>query len=201
MDKPCPVPHDRMKLLHVPYIDFGGTEHDDGAIVVFDIVVDHVISIFEELKSIKFPIGKIRPITEYNGSDDDSMEDNNTSAFNCRYIHGTTRFSIHAYGMAIDLNPLQNPIVYNDVTPLRFQPTGSDEYLDRSNLKPGMITPEVISIFKKHGFTTWGGSWSSLYDYHHFEVPRQMCEKLADLDYEAGLSIFERHVEGFDEAL
>lgn len=90
----CPVSLDRLNLVKVSYIDFEGIEHNNGKLVVHDVVADRVIEIFKELFEKRFPIASINLINEYSGNDELSMEDNNTSAFNCRNIASSTTPSI-----------------------------------------------------------------------------------------------------------
>ena len=101
-----------------------------------DLAAD-VVAIFEQLLQLRNPIEKIRTVDTYPGADDAlSMEDNNTSAFNCRDIPGTGHWSLHAFGRAIDLNPLFNPAV--DRTGA-FQPKNGAPYLDRNLTNPGVL--------------------------------------------------------------
>ncbi|NND35346.1 MAG: M15 family metallopeptidase, partial [Saprospiraceae bacterium] len=82
----------------------------------------------------------------------------------------TDRWSSHAYGAAIDINPGQNPYVLNpDQSDFKVFPSGGERFLDRGNIRIGMVEP-IVHIFKKHGFTEWGGEWESPLDYHHFQV-------------------------------
>lgn len=189
----CPVSLHRIKLLNIDYINFSG-EECSGQIMVFDVVADNVVKIFAKLKQIKFPIAKIKLINEYNANDEESMADNNSSSFCCRVIKDTDLYSIHSYGMAIDVNPLQNPIIYNDQNPHLVLPVGGEEYLDRSSISPGMITRDVVEIFKIHGFTVWGGAWKKPVDYHHFNVPRNVCERLAAMGYDEGVAFWEDYL-------
>jgi hypothetical protein len=117
---------------------------------------------------LRYPIGKVRTLDNYPGADDElSMEDNNTSAFNCRDIPGTGRWSQHAYGRAIDLNPLLNPEI--DRTGA-FQPKTAAPYLDRSRTDPGILHAgdAAVRVFTDRGWR-WGGDWRTPKDYQHFE--------------------------------
>ena len=107
----CPLEPGRLRRVEINHIGFDGQTHRGELIVSEDIVVE-VIAIFEQLHRLRYPIEKIRTVDRYPAADDElSMEDNNTSAFNCREIPGTGRWSQHAYGRAIDLNPLLNPYI------------------------------------------------------------------------------------------
>jgi hypothetical protein len=105
----CPLDPQHLRSVDVDYYGFDTRTHR-GALVVNEDVVADVIAIFEQLLKLRYPIAKIRPVQNYPGADDDLfMEDNNTSAFNCRDIPGTGHWSQHAFGRAVDLNPLLNP--------------------------------------------------------------------------------------------
>ena len=148
-------------LVNVEYYSFDGKIHR-GQLVINKALKKDIIFIFKELKKIKFPIAKVIPVAAYKWSDSASMKDNNTSAFNYRFIKGTKKLSNHALGRAVDINPLFNPqIKKNEVLP----PEGS--YNPR---RPGTITKnsEVVKFFKEKGWT-WGGNWKNSKDYQHFE--------------------------------
>jgi D-alanyl-D-alanine carboxypeptidase len=115
----------------------------------------------------RFPIRRMEPVDKYGGSDDASMAADNTSAFNCRPITGTTdRWSNHSYGRAIDINTIENPYVKGGTV---LPPAGA-AYLDRGDVRPGMIVAGdvVTTAFAAEGFG-WGGDYTSLKDYQHFE--------------------------------
>ncbi len=181
----CPVALSRLSLISsICYVDFNCVEHQDGELVVLDMVAPEVVQIFHELHQQQFPIAKMRSIHHYQGNDDLSMADNNTSCFCHRPIEGSSNPSMHSLGLAIDINPLQNPFVAfepgNEHNPV-IHPKASWQYLNRHNQKPGMVEA-VVSIFARHGFTRWGGSWTTPIDYHHFEVPRIAAEKLVGMN-------------------
>ena len=112
-----------------------------GALIVHQDLAAEVIAIFEQLLQLRYPIEKIRTVDAYPAADDElSMADNNTSAFNCRDIPGTGRWSLHAFGRAIDLNPLLNPFI--DRTGA-FQPKNAAPYLDRNRTDPGLLHAET----------------------------------------------------------
>jgi hypothetical protein len=121
--------------------------------------------VFRELYAERFPIRKMWLIDAYGGSDFRSIEADNTSAFNCRYVEGTTRWSNHAYGTAIDVNPIENPYVSGGRTAHR----ASVPYVDRSRRRPGMAHEggALVRAFDRIGWG-WGGRWTSVKDYQHF---------------------------------
>ncbi|MCR9250183.1 MAG: M15 family metallopeptidase, partial [bacterium] len=105
-----PIPLERLKLVYIKHIDFNGYEQS-GEIIVLDACAEQVKQLFIELYEAKFPMTQVRLITEYNGSDSLSMAENNTSSHNLRQVTGGKRLSLHAYGTAIDINPINNPYI------------------------------------------------------------------------------------------
>ena len=163
----CPVALKDLKLLQLKHYDFNNVIKD-GHMVVNAKIADLVSSIFQELLDLKFPIEKIKPIDLYQGIDELSMMDNNSSCFNFRKIAGTDRLSSHSYGLAIDINPVQNPYIRIKEGATIIEPTAGLEFLNRHNLRSGMVE-SIVPIFTKHGFI-WGGKWDNPIDYHHFEI-------------------------------
>ena len=166
----CPVGPDRLRALTLDHVDADGG-HARGVLVVHEDVVDEVVAIFAQLYAARFPIASMRPVDDFVGddgraSDDLSMAANNTSGFNCRAITGGTRFSRHAWGRAIDLNPIENPYVSGSTV---LPPAGA-AYVDRSVYHPGMIRrgDVVTRAFAAAGWT-WGGDFRTLADYQHFQ--------------------------------
>ena len=163
----CPVALDDLRLLTVPYVGFDGAEHE-GLLVVHRTVATAVLNIFVQLHTARFPIEHMKLIDDYGGSDDASTKANNTSAFNCRAVTGGTGWSRHAYGKAIDINPVQNPYVYSDghvVDP------NAARYTNRSLTDPGMIhaADRAVKAFAAIGWR-WGGYFSGNIDYQHFDT-------------------------------
>ena len=197
----CPVSLDRLNLLKISYIDFDGNEIHDGALIVHDVVADNVLEIFRILYKNKFPIASLKLINDYDGDDEKSMADNNSSAFICRNIMNSKTASIHSYGLAIDINPKQNPYLIteyedNKVNIPVFPPQGM-EYINRLNIRSGMVESmlgngkdNIINLFAKNGFTVWGGNWNDPVDWHHFQVTREQAETIAKLSYEDGMKFF-----------
>jgi len=150
-----------LRLVNVFYYSFDGKLHE-GQLVIHKDLVNDIKEIFKIIESVKFPIAKAVPIIAYNWSDDSSMKHNNTSAFNYRYVKGTHRLSYHAYGRAIDINPLINP----QITKNKVIPNGNVY----NSQKPGTLTRNsiIVKAFLKRGWI-WGGNWHSTKDYQHFE--------------------------------
>jgi hypothetical protein len=150
-----------LELISVQYYDFGGKLRQ-GQIVVHKDAVNDIKEIFNFIRDSKFPVEKVVPISEYKWSDEESMKDNNTSAFNYRFVSGTRIHSMHASGLAIDINPLQNPYIKNHIV------LPKDAVYDTT--KPGTLSADsdLVKEFKKRGWS-WGGDWKNLKDYQHFE--------------------------------
>lgn len=153
---------DSLNLLNVEYYSFDKKLHR-GQILVHNLIKDDVIAFFELAKKTKFPIKKVIPIVKYNWDDVKSMEDNNSSAFNFRKVEGSDKLSNHAYGLAIDINPFQNPVIYSNG---RIVPSGA-EYNEKVE---GTFTNEneLVKFMINKKFR-WGGNWTSMKDYHHFD--------------------------------
>ena len=162
----CPLPVGQLRLLRVSHWGFDGRVHE-GRLVVDEAVVDDVTAVFQSLFDAQFPIEKMEPVDVYGGSDDASGAANNTSAFNCRLATGGTGWSQHAYGRAIDVNPVQNPYLRGDVV----LPVASARFLDRTRSDEGMIHYDdaAVRAFAAIGWP-WGGRWSTLKDYQHFSL-------------------------------
>lgn len=176
----CPVNLSRLREVTVNYYDFQDHLHTDGKLIVLDVMALQTAAIFSELEKRHFPINKIKPTSAYHGDDESSMEDNNTSAFNCRPVTGNkNQFSLHAYGVAIDLNPLQNPYIgfkENASGEAFVLPKNATQYVNRIFQVPGS-SESVVAIFANHGFREWGGHWHAPIDYQHFQVPRSTVEE------------------------
>ncbi len=135
--------------------------------VVNASVVTSVIRVFATLYAKRFPIHLMVPTSNFQGQDPASMAADNTSGFNCRYAvtTGPKEWSVHAYGEAIDVNPVQNPYVFNGVA----QPVAGAAYVDRRDVRPGMaeVGGVLNDAFASVGWF-WGGRWSASPDYQHF---------------------------------
>lgn len=165
----CTVPREDLRYVHVRHMGFDG-EAKDGELVVNKAIADDVLAIFEELYKADYPIEKVRLVDEYDADDEASMSDNNSSAFNFRFISHTTRISRHGLGMAVDINTRYNPYVKTVDGKLSIEPANGADYVDRSKDFPHKIDHEDLcyKLFKEHGFI-WGGDWTHSKDYQHFE--------------------------------
>ena len=162
----CPVHISNLRLLRVSHWGYDGEVHR-GRLIVNRWQAWPVVRVMRRLYAIRFPIRRIWLVDAYGSSDDRSLAANNTSAFNCRFVAGTTRWSQHAYGRAIDVNPFHNPYVRADVV----LPELASAYVDREHQRPGMIQPGdvVTGAFGDIGWE-WGGNWDSLKDWMHFSA-------------------------------
>lgn len=161
----CPVPLRDLRLVIVRYRGFDREAHR-GRLVVHADVALRIARIFGRLYEVSFPIRRIRVVDYYGADDRTSMEHDNTSAFNCRYRAGSPgEWSQHAYGRAIDINPVENPYVWSGgVSPWNGAP-----YVDRSDRRKGMIFHgDAVWWAFRHRNWEWGGDWSSVKDYQHF---------------------------------
>lgn len=163
----CPVPLDRLRLLRVSYWGFDNATHA-GVLVVRDDVAGQVVEIFRRMYNARFPIQRMQLVDDFGASDARSMAANNTSAFNCRAIAGRPGvWSQHSFGVAVDVNPVQNPWVRGTTV----DPAAGRAYLDRRHIRPGMIVAgdAVVSAFAAHGWG-WGGTFRNAKDYQHFSA-------------------------------
>ena len=113
-----------------------------------------------------------------------------------RLVAGGSSISLHAYGLAIDLNPVQNPFLKRSGAQAGISPKASARFADRRNVKPGMSEP-VVEVFAEHGFVVWGGEWRDPTDYQHFQVSRRFAGELARAPAAEAKRMFERHVERY----
>lgn len=161
----CPVGPEQLRRVRLGYWGFDGQPHV-GTIIVHRTVTADVITIFAALYRERFPIRRMEPVDRYDGSDDASMAADNTSGFNCRKVvsTGPSKWSVHAYGQAIDVNPVENPYLVAG----RVLPPAGSAYRDRSDERAGMAVPDgvLVEAFASVGWH-WGGGWKSP-DYQHF---------------------------------
>jgi hypothetical protein len=162
----CPVPLADLRYVTVSFQGFDGRPHT-GELVVHQRVADQLVSVFARLHQASFPIEEMRLVTTADLRAPPTGDGNNTAAFVCRRARTQTRWSAHAYGLAVDLNPFQNPYRRGDLV----LPELASSYLDRDRVRPGMIHPGdvVTTAFAAIGWT-WGGTWRRPTDYMHFSA-------------------------------
>jgi D-alanyl-D-alanine carboxypeptidase len=164
----CPVAPAQLRRLRVTYWGFDRRAHI-GTLVVNFRAVRPLVKVFSRLYAARFPVRRMRLIDAYGGNDERSLAADNTAAFNCRYAiaAGPKRWSSHAYGLAVDVNPVENPYLDRG----RVHPRAGRAYLDRSRRRPGMAVPGgvLVRAFASVGWQ-WGGRWSASPDYQHFSA-------------------------------
>ena len=173
--KGCPVPVKDLRYLSIKHLGFDGKDKI-GELIVHKNVAENTIKIFDELYTIKYPIYKMKLVSDYKADDWVSIEDNNTSAFNCRVITGKkNKWSKHAYGKAIDINPIENPYIsrkghisHKDSLKYRTRNHKLETLKDKAVL---LKEDKAVKIFEKYGWK-WGGDWITIKDYQHFEYKR-----------------------------
>ena len=155
----------QLRYLTLPYYDFDG-EVRMGEMVCNKAIASDLLQVFRTLFAERYPICSIRLVDDFGASDEASMQANNTSCFNYRTIEGSWKLSRHALGMAVDVNPLQNPCVKGT----RVRPATAMEFVDRSRDFPHKIDNDDLckKAFTSRGFR-WGGRWRSMKDWQHFE--------------------------------
>jgi hypothetical protein len=173
----CPVGPAQLRLLTVSYWGFDGQAHQ-GQLVVNVNAVNTMTTAFARLFAAQFPIRKMVTIDHYPGTgvtlDDESTADDNTAAFNCRDAvnpGGTASWSEHAFGEAVDVNPVENPYVESNGV---VDPANGAPFVDRSDHRPGMAFAgsPLNATFAAAGWG-WGGNWAANPDYQHFSVNGQ----------------------------
>lgn len=165
----CAIPREDLRYIHVLHVGFDNETHE-GEVIANKAVAEDLLDIFRELYEAKYQIEKIRLVDHYNADDEASMEDNNSSCFNFRFISHTTEVSNHGMGLAIDINPLYNPYIKAVNGKENIEPVTAGEYVDRNREFEHKIDEDDLcyKLFMEHGFS-WGGSWKSSKDYQHFE--------------------------------
>jgi len=168
--KGCPVDMVDLRYLRLTYINFQKEERV-GELIVHQDIADDVVNIMRELYKISYPIYQMRLVSYFNGNDWQSIEADNTPAFNCRSATGSKKWSKHAYGRAIDINPIENPYIsrkgyisHKASLKYRKRVHKRDTLEDRAVL---LKNDKATKIFKRYGWK-WGGDWSGVKDYQHF---------------------------------
>jgi poly-gamma-glutamate synthesis protein (capsule biosynthesis protein) len=167
----CPVSPRDLRYVRMSFVRFDRSA-DTGEMVVHKTYAKSVVKVFQRLYESRWPIRRMRLVDDYRGDDDASLAANNTSGFNCRSVSGGEGWSEHAYGRAIDINPVQNPYVYDSVV----SPPSGRRFTDIDRSGAGQVPRGVIrsgdvvvSAFRRIGWE-WGGDWTSAKDYQHFSA-------------------------------
>lgn len=205
LNQGAPVGCDRLAKVDFDYVAFSG-ETQQGSLIVLDIVAPSVERIFNELHKRQFPLHSARLMREFKGDDNASMEANNSSAFNARPITGGSNWSKHAYGVAIDINPVQNPFLeFGDDGKIKVKPAQSaTQYVNRARFRArdeierSGMAEQVTELFAHHGFLIWGGDWNTPIDTQHFEVgSRGFIEQLLSQPKPQATEMFSRYIKSY----
>ena len=167
--EPAEISYDDLDDIHVLHYDFNNRVQK-GRLICNKKIGRKVLAVFQKLYDNAYQIERIRLIDDYNGDDDASMRDNNTSCFNYRKIAGSDKLSNHSFGLALDVNPLYNPYVKQTAVKTIISPETAEGYADRTRSFPHKIDKDDLAYkaFSEQGFV-WGGDWNSVKDYQHFE--------------------------------
>lgn len=196
----APVQCSRLRIVTFDYIDFQGKQHKDGEMIVMDAVAPYIQNIFDDLYALQFPIRQAKPIYHYQGDDDRSMQANNSSAFNYRLVTGKRALSLHAYGLAIDINPIQNPFIeFSKQGHATFSPTAGIKHANRMKNRLGKVqqaglAEDIVNVFANNGFLYWGGFWNTPIDYQHFQVSRSMANLMVAMPADNAEQFFSQYV-------
>jgi D-alanyl-D-alanine carboxypeptidase len=163
----CPVGLDDLRLIRMTYWGMDHKPHQ-GELVVNARVATKIASVFHRLYDDRYPIRRMELVDKYKGSDFDSIEADNTSAFNCRSATGSSNWSQHAYGFAVDLNTCENPYVHANG---HIEHPRCVKYGNRKRKNPGVVHAgdKTVRAFRSIGWG-WGGSWGGPWDYQHFSA-------------------------------
>ncbi len=162
----CPVGLNDLRYIQLDYRDFNGNRKT-GELIVHKSVAKEIVTIFAKLYKHRYPIKSMRLVSDYGADDFQSIEADNTSAFNCRRATGSKKWSRHSYGKAIDINPIENPYVSRSG---HIAHTNSLAFRKRAHLNNAVILKNdlIVHEFKSRGWR-WGGDWHSIKDYQHFD--------------------------------
>ena len=146
-----------------------------GEMIVHKSLAREITQVFGKLYSSRYPIRKMQLVSNYRASDFQSIEADNTSAFNCRAVTGGKKWSNHSYGKAIDINPIENPYISRSG---HISHKRSLKYRDRRHKNEASAADNavigkgdyIVKLFKQSGWR-WGGDWRSIKDYQHFDKP------------------------------
>ena len=170
----CPVGLEDLRYIRVSYWDFKGKSRSGELIMHRDVSRD-IVAIFEKLYALRYPVRKMRLVSDFKGNDWQSIEAGNTSAFNCRLATGSKKWSKHAYGRAIDINPIENPYISQNGHISHKDSLKYRKRVHRNLSDPGdkallLKNDKATQLFIKNGWK-WGGDWPGTKDYQHFSRP------------------------------
>jgi hypothetical protein len=173
-DPRCPR-FEQLAYVTVSHVTMAG-DVARGELVVAKAIAARTVELFRRLHALGFPIRQLRLVDDFAASDDASMDADNSSAFNFRVVAGTQVLSQHARGLAIDINPVENPWRRPD----RILPPAGRAFVDRTEVRPGMIVRPgpVVAAFDELGWE-WGGDWRHAFDDHHVAWSRPVDRDVA----------------------
>ena len=160
----CPVEATDLAYAQVAFYGFDGAFHT-GELLVHEQYVEDIVSIFEQLHAMRFPIEQMKVVSQADLELGPTGGENNTTVFTCRRSVSSSRWSRHAYGDAIDINPFHNPYVSSRAVIPEF----ATAYVDRNRDVPGVVGDEITAMFVDIGWG-WGGNWNSVKDWMHFSA-------------------------------
>jgi hypothetical protein len=162
----CPIDLTDLRYVTVAFRGFDGFAHT-GELVLAAPVAEDVVGVFEKLFDAGFPIEEMRLVTTEDHHAPKTGDGNSTAAYNCRSIRGSSRWSEHALGTAVDINPFHNPMLKRG----SLVPEKATSYVDRANVRPGMVVDPGVAVkaFAEIGWK-WGGHWNSHKDWMHFSA-------------------------------
>ena len=166
----CPVAAEDLGWIRLTFWGFDNQRHTGELLVAAD-ETKNIVRAFHALWDIRFPIEQMHITTAAENKAKPTGDGNNTSAFNCRPVRGATSWSQHAYGLAVDVNPFQNPYVKGTGPATVVLPELARSYVNRTYPRPGMILPDspAVRAFSQVGWK-WGGYWKTLQDLQHFSL-------------------------------
>ena len=168
--KGCPVSPKDLRYIRLKHRNFYSSEKM-GELIVHKDVAKEVVEIFRELYEVGYPIRQMRLVSDFRGSDWQSIEADNTSAFNCRKATGSKKWPKHSYGKAIDLNSIENPYISRTGSIVHIKSLQYRKRVHKSNTAADkavlLKNDKAVRIFKKYGWK-WGGDWLRVKDYQHF---------------------------------
>ena len=172
--KGCPVGLEDLRYIRVSYWDFNG-KNRSGELIMHKDVSRDIVELFEKLYLLRYPVRQMRLVSDFKSNDWQSIEAGNTSAFNCRPATGSKKWSKHAYGRAIDINPIENPYIsksgyISHYASLKYRKRAHRNLSDSGDKALLLKNDKATQLFIKHGWK-WGGNWPKTKDYQHFSKP------------------------------
>ncbi len=160
----CPVTLDDLRVVTVTFWGFDARTYR-GELLVHHTVADDLVEVFRVMHDVRFPLEEMRIVSAGELDAPPTGDGNNTTGFVCRSTVQGSRWSEHARGLAVDVNPFHNPYVRGEVV----VPELASAYVDRDDVRPGMVLrgDAVTQAFAAIGWG-WGGDWRSASDPMHF---------------------------------